>query len=78
MKQYLRVRIEEGKLYLFVAIDRTGKFAYAELLPRDGKIEAALVSAQSYRYRTLQNPYHPDRQRHPVHSSQNRQVCLLT
>jgi hypothetical protein len=25
------VRTEEGKLYLFVAIDRTSKFAYAEL-----------------------------------------------
>lgn len=41
MKQYLRVRTEEGKLYLFIAINRTGKFAYAELLPRDGRIEAA-------------------------------------
>jgi hypothetical protein len=27
------VRTEEGKLYLFVAIDRTAKFAYAELHP---------------------------------------------
>ena len=25
------VRTEEGKLYLFVAIDRTSKFAYVEL-----------------------------------------------
>ena len=35
------VRTEEGKLYLFVAIDRTSKFAYAELLPKYGKMEAA-------------------------------------
>jgi len=35
------VRTEEGKLYLFVAIDRTSKFAYAELLEKYGKVEAA-------------------------------------
>ena len=35
------VYTEEGKLYLFVAIDRTSKFAYAELLPKYGKVEAA-------------------------------------
>ena len=34
------VLTEEGKLYLFVAIDRTSKFAYAELLPKYGKMEA--------------------------------------
>jgi transposase-like protein len=35
------VRTEEGKLALFVAIDRTAKSAYAELLPRAGKLAAA-------------------------------------
>ena len=35
------VRTEEGKLYLFVAINRTSKFAYAELLLKYGKLEAA-------------------------------------
>src|SRR6476620_5092438 len=35
------VRTEEGKLYLFVAIDRTSKFAYAELHEKYGKMEAA-------------------------------------
>ena len=35
------VRTEEGKLYLFVAIDRTSKFAYAELHPRATKLIAA-------------------------------------
>ena len=34
------VRTEEGKLYLFVAIDRTSKFAYAELHPRATRIIA--------------------------------------
>jgi hypothetical protein len=35
------VRIEEGKLYLFVAIDRTSKFTYVELslLPTNIKSE---------------------------------------
>jgi transposase-like protein len=35
------VRTEEGKLYLFVAIDRTSKFVYVELLEKSGKIQAA-------------------------------------
>lgn len=35
------VRTEEGKLYLFVAIDRTSKFVYVELLAKYGKMEAA-------------------------------------
>ena len=32
------VHTEEGKLYLFVAIDRTSKFTYAELLEKYTKI----------------------------------------
>ena len=35
------VLTEEGKLYLFVAIDRTSKFAYVELFEKQGKIQAA-------------------------------------
>lgn len=35
------VRTAEGKLYLFVAIDRTSKLAYVELLEKYGKAEAA-------------------------------------
>lgn len=35
------VRTEEGKLYLFVAIDRTSKFTYAELHERQTKMIAA-------------------------------------
>jgi transposase InsO family protein len=35
------LRTAEGKLYLFVAIDRTSKLAYVELLKRAGKAEAA-------------------------------------
>ena len=35
------VRTAEGKLYLFVAIDRTSKFAFARLVPKAGKLAAA-------------------------------------
>src|SRR5918997_7109009 len=35
------VQTAEGKLYLFVAIDRTSKFAYAELHEKAGKMVAA-------------------------------------
>jgi hypothetical protein len=48
------VRAEEGKLYLFVAIDRTSKLAYAELHPSATKSVAAqflrnLIAAVLYR-----------------------------
>lgn len=48
------VRTEEGKLYLFVAIDRTSKFAYAELYERQTKMIAAdflrnLIAAVPYK-----------------------------
>lgn len=35
------VQTAQGRFYLFVAIDRTSKFAYLELHPRAGKMEAA-------------------------------------
>lgn len=52
------VRTEEGKLYLFVAIDRTSKFVYAELLPKYGKMEAAqflrnLIAVVPYKIHTI-------------------------
>ncbi|MHC0449467.1 MAG: IS481 family transposase, partial [Candidatus Lariskella arthropodorum] len=48
------VRTEEGKLYLYVAIDRTSKFAYAELYKSQTKIIAAdfltnLIKALPYK-----------------------------
>jgi transposase InsO family protein len=48
------VQTAEGKLYLFVAIDRTSKFAFAELHPKAGKMAAAaflrnLIAAVPYR-----------------------------
>jgi transposase InsO family protein len=52
------VRTEEGKLYLFVAIDRTSKVAYAELHPSATKLIAAqflrnLIEAMPHQLHTL-------------------------
>jgi transposase-like protein len=52
------VRTAEGKLNLFVAIDRTSKFAFVRLEKRAGKIEAArflrnLLQAPPYRIHTV-------------------------
>ena len=52
------VRTEEGKLSLFVAIDRTSKFAYAELHEQYGKMEAAqflrnLIATVPYTIHTI-------------------------
>ena len=48
----------EGKLRLFVAIDRTSKFAFVQLVERAGKMEAAqflqdLIQAAPYRIHTV-------------------------
>jgi transposase InsO family protein len=52
------VQTAEGKLYLFVAIDRTSKFAYAELHAKAGKMAAAqflrnLIAATPYTIHTV-------------------------
>ncbi|MDI3337936.1 IS481 family transposase [Defluviimonas aestuarii] len=52
------VQTAEGKLYMFVAIDRTSKFAFVELHPKTGKMVAAaflrnLIAAVPYRIHTL-------------------------
>ncbi|MBS1734437.1 MAG: IS481 family transposase, partial [Bacteroidetes bacterium] len=52
------VQTEEGKLYLFVAIDRTSKYAYTELHERSTKMIAAdflrnLLKAVPYRIHTV-------------------------
>jgi len=52
------VRTGEGKIRLFVAIDRTSKFAYVELHERAGKMVAAqflrnLIAAVPYRIHTI-------------------------
>lgn len=52
------VRSGEGKIYLFVAIDRTSKFAFVELHRKAGKMAAAgflrnLIAALPYRIHTV-------------------------
>jgi RNA-directed DNA polymerase len=52
------VQTAEGKLYLFVAIDRTSKFAYVELHEKAGKMAAAqflrnLIAAVPYAIHTV-------------------------
>lgn len=52
------VRTEEGKIYLFVAIDRTSKFAFTELYDKAGKMNAAkflrhLIKAVPYVIHTV-------------------------
>ena len=52
------VRTEEGKLWLFVGIDRTSKFAFVHLVESAGKMEAArflrdLIVAVPYRIHTV-------------------------
>lgn len=52
------VQTAEGKLYLFVAIDRTSKFAFVELYAKAGKMNAAqflrnLIAAVPYTIHTV-------------------------
>ena len=59
------LRTNEGKLYLFVAIDRTSKFAVAKLVDKANRKTAwefleAVLEAVPYK------THNPNRQRHPV------------
>jgi transposase InsO family protein len=52
------VRTAEGKLYLFVAIDRTSKFAFAQLVDKANRVTAsafltALIKAVPYKIHTV-------------------------
>ena len=62
------VRTEERKLHMYVAIDRTSKFAFVKLEEKANRVTASafledLIEAVPYR---IHNPY---RQWHPVHLS---------
>ena len=62
------VQTAEGKLYLFVAIDRTTKFAFvATASRRPARTSRVGLPAAPDRGRSLQDPHGADRQRHPVH-----------
>jgi transposase-like protein len=51
------VRTAEGKLYLYVAIDRTSKFAFVQLVTRKGTSASAflvaLIAAVPYKIHTV-------------------------
>ena len=52
------LRTEEGKIYLFVAVDRTSKFAFVRLVTKAGKMAASqflreLIDAAPYRIHTV-------------------------
>jgi transposase InsO family protein len=52
------VRTAEGKLYLYVAIDRTSKFAFVQLVTKTGRTSAAaflvaLIAAVPYKIHTI-------------------------
>lgn len=63
------VQTAEGKLYLYVAIDRTSKFAFVQVVRKTGRTSAsaflsALIEAVPYK-----NSHRAHRQWHPVHLS---------
>ena len=53
------VRTEEGKLHLYVGIDRTSKFAFAQL---HDKANRRRVPGSPARSRAIRPAHHPDRQ----------------
>ena len=63
------VQPEEGKLRLFVAIDRTSKLAFAPRRER-GQDGGRPVPARPDRGRALPRPHRADRQRRPVRPAQ--------
>ena len=63
------VRTAEGKLYLFVAIDRTSKFAFVELVERADMQAAVRFLEASGRGCSLSHPHRAHRQRHSVRRS---------
>jgi transposase len=57
------VQTAEGKLFLFVAIDRTSKFAFVQLVDSANRVT---LPPSPRRRRALQDPHSADGQRHPV------------
>jgi hypothetical protein len=60
------VRTAEGKPYLFVAIDRTSKFAFVELVERADMQACCEIPRSADRCSSLSHPHRAHRQRHPV------------
>ncbi len=61
------VQTAEGKLYLYVAIDRTSKFAFVQLVKKTGRTSASTFFGKPHRGCTLQDPYGSHRQWDPIH-----------
>ena len=58
------VQTAEGKLYLYVAIDRTSKFAFVQLVRKTGRTSAAafleaLIAAVPYKIHSAHRQWHP-------------------
>ncbi len=60
------VQTAEGKLYLFVAIDRTSKFAFVQLLEEGQPCHGCNLPRRAHRGGSLQDPHGSHRQRHPI------------
>ena len=63
------MRTEEGKLHLFVGIDRTSKFTFVGLNERRPLALRRRLPAPPHRGRALSRAHRPDRQWHPLHRS---------
>jgi transposase-like protein len=61
------VQTAEGKLSLYVAIDRTSKFAFVNLVKKTGRTSASAFFGSFDRGCSLHDPHRSYRQRHPVH-----------
>ena len=68
------VRTEQGKLHMFVAIDRTSKFAFVELHEKATTRGLGRLPPAPDRSRSLQDPHRAHRQRHPVHHARCRRL----
>ncbi len=60
------VRTEEGKLYLFVAVDRTSKYAFARLMQTGDRCHRQGFPQRPGQGCSLQNPHRTHGQRHPI------------
>jgi hypothetical protein len=73
------VQTAEGKLYLYVAIDRTSKFAFVQLVTKTGRTSAsafleALIAAVPYKIHTVSNS--PSRRATPmVRQQDTSRIC---
>ncbi len=68
------VRTEQGKLHLFVAIDRTSKFAFAQLHERATTRVAADFLCALLKSGVISDPHSAHRQRHPLHHARQHRI----